>query len=286
MKYLERVDRYLRNVVHCQGPDEEGDKQIRAILTRIKAQAVECDDQEKAKLVWCKEQILEIQSSYLAAFRTMKEGSFCKAWCLLERVEIELDSVARHFEPDDDEYQLKFIGKHTNQFQSLFPYRAFFSPALLHLEKVCSICGQPISIRNPCGHRKGEIYNGEMCLHIVKQAELLEISIVTKPVQKYSVAFMVDPETDQRRDHYNYSLVQYVIDGLHDPFHAWDMHWTMRRHPHSRYEHVGRNEDCPCGSGKQYKDCCLRESGVLQPHLDILFSVPPPDHLPKVKYID
>lgn len=23
--------------------------------------------------------------------------------------------------------------------------------------------------------------------------------------------------------------------------------------------HVGRNDDCPCGSGKKYKNCCLKE---------------------------
>jgi preprotein translocase subunit SecA len=26
----------------------------------------------------------------------------------------------------------------------------------------------------------------------------------------------------------------------------------------NRGQHVGRNDPCPCGSGKKYKNCCLR----------------------------
>jgi preprotein translocase subunit SecA len=30
----------------------------------------------------------------------------------------------------------------------------------------------------------------------------------------------------------------------------------------NREEKVGRNEPCPCGSGKKYKQCCMRRAGV------------------------
>jgi preprotein translocase subunit SecA len=30
----------------------------------------------------------------------------------------------------------------------------------------------------------------------------------------------------------------------------------------NREEKVGRNEPCPCGSGKKYKNCCMRGRGV------------------------
>jgi preprotein translocase subunit SecA len=30
----------------------------------------------------------------------------------------------------------------------------------------------------------------------------------------------------------------------------------------NRDEKVGRNEPCPCGSGKKYKNCCMRDRGV------------------------
>lgn len=285
MSEFAEVEQYLRDVVHRIG-GEESDKRIRDILKDIKRQAVACNDQAKAKLVWCYEQILAIQGNYLSAFRQMKDGSYYNAWCSLERVEIDLHFFEQHCKPESDEYKLRFIEKHTKQYQSLFPYKIFLSPEVLVLEKKCSICHKPISIRNSCGHRVGEIYDGEMCGREITKVEPLGMAFVETPVQKYSVPFLVDPETSQSHDHYNYALIRYLIERLRDPFDAWDIRWTKRRHPHSRYKHVGRNESCPCGSGKKYKSCCLRESGVLRPHCEFIFFVPPPEHLLTLEYVD
>lgn len=30
----------------------------------------------------------------------------------------------------------------------------------------------------------------------------------------------------------------------------------------NRGERVGRNDPCPCGSGKKYKNCCMRKTGA------------------------
>jgi len=158
---------------------------------------------------------------------------------------------------------------------------------MLVKEKVCSICGDPISIRNPCGHEVGEIYDGEMCLRRITEAEVLEVSLVETPGHKYAVAFASSSESGGGiKDQYNYAAVRYVIDGLRSPFDAWDLERTKRRHPHSRYYHVTQDEDCPCESGKTYEECCLSESGVLRPHLNIIFSVPPPESQTKLLYID
>lgn len=286
MNDLSGVEAYLRGVSRREIIDEIIEGQIKSTLKSMKRQAVGRGDQETAKLIWCYAQILTVQNNYLSAFHKIKEVRYYDAWCLLERVEIELASLTRHFQsaPMTDEYKIRFIEKHAKNFQSLFPYSLFLSPAFLHLEKVCSTCGKPISIRNPCGHKVGEIYDGEMCHRIITKSDVLETSLVTTPVQKYSVPFMVDPETGQQRDHYDYTLVKYVRDGLRDPFDSWDLLWTKKRHPHSHFKHVGRNEACPCESGKKYKECCLRQPGVLRPHAQILFSVPPPDSLLKIQY--
>jgi len=36
---------------------------------------------------------------------------------------------------------------------------------------------------------------------------------------------------------------------------------TSRPLPPSAYKNVGRNDPCPCGSGKKYKKCCLGKTG-------------------------
>lgn len=254
-------------------------------LKKIKEAAVSGADEDTAKLAWCYEQILNIQTNYLQAFGRLKSGKFYEAWCLFERVEIGLHHLERHFPIADDTFKLLSIAKYTRQFQSLYPYKYFLSPAYLILEAFCSICGRKRSVRSPCEHVVGDIYNGEMCCREVKKAKLLEVSIVEKPAQKYSVPFTRDPETREQVDHYNYSLVEYVTNGLREPFDEWDSRWTEVRHPHSRYKHVGRNEECPCESSKKYKKCCLNEGGVLRPHLEITFSVPPPQELPPIMYV-
>ncbi len=111
-----------------------------------------------------------------------------------------------------------------------------------------------------CGHRVGEIYNGEMCHRILTKLEVMGISIVDKPVQKYSVLFLSDEKTGKQRDHYNYALVQYAIGALREPFDGWDVERTSRHQPHSRYAAIGRNEPCPCESGKKYKKSRQRTS--------------------------
>jgi preprotein translocase subunit SecA len=31
----------------------------------------------------------------------------------------------------------------------------------------------------------------------------------------------------------------------------------------NRHERVGRNDPCPCGSGKKFKNCCMRKGGPI-----------------------
>ncbi len=156
--------------------------------------------------------------------------------------------------------------------QSLYPYRLFISPEILELEKCCSICKKPISIRNPCGHRVGEIYDGEYCHRDVTQCKFLSISMVDDPVQKYSVPFLVDPNTGEKNDHYNYSVVEYLVKRWPSPFHDWRVEWTTALHPKEKFGQLGSNDKCPCESGNKYKDCCLERKGILRPHCEFIFN--------------
>lgn len=285
MNEITFIKTYLRQVTN-RAKETKVENRVVELLKEMKADAVDADKQEQAKQIWCYEQILKIQNKYIQAFDEIKNGDFYSAWCLLERVEIGVLGLEKHLdlETNNDEYKLAYIKEHTEKFQSLFPYKFFVSPGMLYLEIECSICKQPISLRNFCGHVVGEIYSGEMCCRVITKWRLLEISVVTNPVQKYSVLFTSDPKTKKQVDHYNYSTVNYVIRGLRQPFEAWDVNWTKKRHPHAKYRHISRNEDCPCESGKKYKKCCFRESGILRPHAEIRFSKHPPADLPVLEY--
>jgi len=281
---LEDVKTYLR-----KAPDNFNSRDSRSakqLLLSIKDRAVKDNDQALAKTIWCLDEILDIQDRFITGFFQMKADEFYEGWCTLEKVELGIHFLNPHFQDTANEFHLSFISKHTSQYQSIFPYKVFMSPEILEIEKTCSICNKVISVRNPCGHRVGEIYDGKMCSRFVSKAEFLGMAMVEDPVQKYSVPFLSDSKGGVKKDHYNYAFIRYLVQRLSSPFHAWDVDKTKRRHPHTRYSHVGRNDPCPCESGKKYKQCCLLEDGVLRPHCEFTFQVTPPEHLMTTEYSD
>lgn len=283
MHNLQNVVKYLQSVKDRNKLDIDGYEQAKAILSSEKKHALLKENQAEAKHIWCLEQILKIQHRFAEAFTDLKSGHYYEAWCKLERVEIKVNNLERHFNLDDDEFYILSIVTFTEQFQSLFPYKFFVSPGFIYRKKTCSVCNETISVRNPCEHVKGEIYNGEMCHHIIEEFEPLEISIVPNPVQKYSVLWLTNSDGNQT-DHYDYSNVAYVAAGLRKPFDGWELHHTHVREKHELYKDIGRNDKCPCGSDKKYKRCCLKEEGVLRPHINLVFENPPPLDLPNRKY--
>lgn len=272
---LDQIEAFLKDFENKDSSNAKLEE-VRFCLRDIKAKYVSSKDEERAKALWCLEQVLAIQNQYIEAYESMKQGEYYKAWGRLERCELKMGFLESHL-PIDDEYSLSFISKHVKQYQSLYPYKMFYSPEILEHKKECTICRQVVSIRNPCGHEVGEVYGGEMCCRKITECEFIGVSFVESPVQKYSVLFAQDEKTGEVLDHYNYSLLNYLFRLLQCPFDPWDIKWTKIRHPHSKFPNLSRNDECPCGSGEKYKKCCLNESGVLRPHCDFIFSNPSPN---------
>jgi SEC-C motif len=249
-----------------------------------KANAVAAGDEAEAKRIWCLEHAAESQQLYHKAFSRITSGQFFEGWCTLEQVELALNRLRLHGAEDWATFRLDFIDEKTVSIQSLYPYKLFLSPEIIEQEKKCNICDCVISIRNPCGHRVGEIYKGEYCCRIVTKSEFVGISFVESPVQKYSVPFDVDPITGESRDHYNYSVVRYLADRWPSPYHDWQATWTKALHPKERFGPLGRNDKCPCGSGLKYKACCLRRDGIIRPHVEFEFRYSLPVHLQTIEF--
>ncbi len=279
---LAEIQEQLRSVRANYNSRKAAD--ISAELASLKKAAVAAGHEEEAKDLCCLEQTLSIQEAYLKAFAQMKAGHYYEGWCTLEVVENAITWLLPHYSPFFEQYDLKFIQSAVQRFQTLFPYKQFISPEFLIRSKKCSICGKEISIRKPCGHSVGEIYKGEICCHLVSDIEVIGTAIVTNPSQKYSVVFLSDPVTKEKKDQYNYAVIRYLASRLKEPFDGWSHIVTKRRHPHSRYAFVGRNEKCPCESGKKYKKCCLPTEGVLRPHIQFSFAKPPPSGMPELEY--
>lgn len=230
--------------------------------------AVSAGDEVGAKRVWCLEQVGKFQDEFIRSFCHLRADEFYAAWCALERSEITLGFLIEHVGLQRA-FGIAHAAEHIPRFQGLFPYKVFFSPGFVIKEARCSICDQPFRLRGGCGHQVGEVYGGHMCVRNIASADMLEISLVNHPVQKYSVAF---PEGVR----FNYGAVKYLIDSLASPWHAWTYGRTLVDTGRPIYSGVGRNERCACRSGRKFKYCCSGKT-VQQPHYELIFAEEPPN---------
>ncbi len=227
-------------------------------LDVIKKDAVQKGDQELASAVWCLEQIIVAQWHFITAYEQARSLHFYGSWCSLEQAEIALHSLSRHYSSPAGRFGVPTMLSCIPKLQALYPYRIFMSPGYIIHEAICSICRQKLQVRGGCGHRRHELYDGEACGRIITKPEMLEISFVEKPVQKYSVAFA------QGGPGFNYALVDYAVKGMGSPWADWSYEIQERYRPTAlaadeRFRSRKRNDRCPCGSHKKFKKCCLSE---------------------------
>lgn len=241
--------------------------------------AIAGDDEKQANFAWFLSEVAFCWAEYLAAFALLQEGLFYESWCKFERIEISLLNLRENALRDRDLFRLSFLDTRVKEFQSLYPYAMFFSPEIIVGHETCSICQQKINPWRFCGHRVGRVYKGRLCYREAHDIEFISISLVTKPVQKYSVGFMQD-ENGNTIDHYDYSMVKFVIDRLRSPTDGFSTEWRSAYHPHELFSHISMKDSCPCGSGIVYGDCCRERPGVIRPHLQIWFEKDPPLDLP------
>jgi hypothetical protein len=241
---------------------------------------VESKDEENANRAWYLKAVSTAYKSYCTCFSLMQKGLFYDAWCLFERIEIELMDLQRNPIYAGTDFHLDFLTERVSAFQALFPYKIFFSPEMIVRHRECGICGALRSPWEDCGHEVGKVYMGKICSCIAKDVELLSVSLVTNPVQKYSVGFSCD-ENGEQVDHYDYSIVAFLVSRIASPFDGWSYELTQAYHPHAMFSDVSDDALCPCESGRTYSSCCRTKPGVLRPHCQFYFEVPPPDHLPQ-----
>ena len=207
----------------------------------------------------------------MEAFNSARGGAFKAAWDSFDEADGHLNSVERHFAGDGGAFGLRHMRIHIPRFQSLFPYQWGVSPAFLYKRIVCSVCRARITLRSNCGHVSGEIYDGEMCVRVIEKAEILHISLVESPAQRYSVVDL-DPDSP------GFGPVRYVFNALRSPWDAWTVRREERRDRHPLFRSLGRNDPCPCASGRKYKRCCLHSETVF-PHFEFGFAHHPPEEM-------
>ena len=230
--------------------------------------------QNEAKKLWIYEQIITIHKEYNLCFKLLKEKSYYSAWCKLETIEIYFSNLQRHFSYNETKYKLFHIEKSVKNLQTVYPYRLFTSHEIVEKETKCSVCDKKTLIRNNCGHKVGEIYNGKMCHKIVTDFEVLGFAIVENPVDKYTVLFSTDPNTNKKKDQYNYAALDYFISVVSNPYEPWDLIVHDKYLPHENFKNHRADDYCPCNSSKKYGECCLEEKGIKYLHYEYIVKIP------------
>jgi len=273
---IENLLRSFRKIYLSVDRDEIGKS-----LADLKSAAVAKGDEIAAKHAWCLESVNDVQRAYISAFAHAKLGEFFDAWCNLESAEISLIHLRPHLEESFAEYFLDWIDLYVSRYQQLFPYRLFSSIGVIVKRRECSIWGAKVGLRRGCAHRKGEIYSGEMCCDIICESELLEISMVEHPVNKYTVPFDAAGEGhNDWIDNYDYTQLAFIIDRVVSPFDEWEMTFTTRRASRDEYLDYSESAECPCGSKIKYADCCSGKNWFDVPHANVSFRKKLPENRP------
>lgn len=220
--------------------------------------------------LWIYKKLLSSHQLYINIFDMLKNNKYYDAWIDLEQLEIGLLNISNNKEYFTEDFGFDFLFKMTRFWQALFPYRIFMSAREIIKEMRCSICNKKISLIGGCKHRKGKLYNGKLCFHIINidTYELITYDIVDNPVHKISVV-------DHPGDDPEYFLVlNHVLKYMVTPH----QEFSVKVFEHKLMNHNGiysPEYPCPCKrSMKIYSKCCLDKKFICIKHLYIDFPLP------------
>lgn len=75
--------------------------------------------------------------------------------------------------------------------------RMGFSVGMIIRESECSICGKD---PRRCWHIKGRTYDGEMCVRIIRKADLIDVSLVDRPANPEARILSIEIPTSTLRE--------------------------------------------------------------------------------------
>ncbi|AUQ49028.1 hypothetical protein PhaeoP83_00720 [Phaeobacter inhibens] len=238
----------------------------------VRKAAVSMAAEETADRAWFLMTVCRARGLMASAYGDIMKLRYRTAWIALEQAELACADLKNNPLMMPEEFEIVELQESVERWQRLFPYRWFFSPEMIIKEERCSICKVVRSPFSTCSHRLGRVYCGQMCSAEVVDFKFLGVSLVTDPVQKFSVA-IPDP------DPFDYGPVRFVADRLAGPFDGWTSSTRLAYHDHAQFNQWPPDGVCPCKSGRYYRDCCLPLPGVLLPRTSIVLDNSLPESL-------
>ena len=235
-------------------------------IEELKKQYISVKDEANANLCWYFENAFLAKQTYVSACKEIANSEYENAWNDLDRTDTIIYYICENYDlSKSDDFGLLQIRKQVHNLQKLFPYVFFFSRETVIEKEVCSICGRENSLRHHCDHVPCKLYMGEMCMMDVQKIVLKGIAIVRKPFDKIAVLKPKGKEFD-------YSVLEHILENWRGPYDFFQIKTRKEKSP--EFRGVGRNEKCPCGSGKKYKKCCQGTQNELYDFHEAIFSHP------------
>jgi len=211
-------------------------------------------------------EFVNLLKDYVSYWQLLVSNKFSESWSALQDVQDRLRTIYR-FTNEPRPQILSHIERQCGELERLYPYRVFFSVGIVKEEAECSICGKSIDSFE-CEHIAGELYRGHRAYGIVKQIKQLDhVSMVTNPADKRCTVQILDTSEQ-------FNGVAYLATGIRDkvlePLNFSHLEFKKVRKPNNGIPIVGRNDPCPCGSGKKFKKCCIDKSFIEMTHVDII----------------
>jgi len=176
--------------IDLQKAEIEALKIYRIELIGQKKKYIKQNLENEANLIYCIENSLLAIEYELQMLINIKEGKMSDAWENLINAQTIYGVVVRNCSFEiiaANEYIERLEGYE----KLLFPKMHFASIGGIIKKSHCSICNENY---NKCVHVKGKVYNGELCVRVVSELELEEISYVDTPASKHCRAISTEYE--------------------------------------------------------------------------------------------
>ena len=221
-------------------------------LAKWKERAVKSQgDELQAKAIWCLEGLVIAHSEFTLAHDSMCSGHVVEAFQKIENILTGTPTIRPHLNDSGGKFGLDLIQNVARNWVALLDPPYGVSHGSITKRSHCSICQTKVGVLWPCGHIRGEIYGGKYCTQIVDRWELAEVSRVERP------ASLLLRNHEERMLNKADEFTE-LAKKLPSPYTPWLLESVIDLKQHPVYQGVGRNAQCPCGSGKKLKRCCAQ----------------------------
>ncbi|KHD36582.1 hypothetical protein NL50_08630 [Clostridium acetobutylicum] len=221
----------------------------------IKQYAIENNIEELANAQYVANLYVKLLCQLSSYFKLLKEKEYRKSWDMLQDCFDSAFCIGK-YTIIENRYEIPQIVDLLTGYESLYPFKVFASMEMIITKSECSICGKPFQSLD-CQHIKGNLYWGEVAIEKVTEIkEVQAIAMVSHPLDKRCVMELSD---DTRTNEEKFQLLNEFLEQHIPTFQLFSIENQKALRQRQDIKIVGRNDKCPCGSGKKFKNCCGKD---------------------------